>query len=273
VGTGAQLTALAVCAGQTHPRYRGFFAKVFKDGWTQRQNYILTHAVYLLVTDYRDHGIKHGFNDVERLLKDQAFRAPIANRTKRDSERAFWLYEFPQLPKDACLPLFNKFSGLFLSGSLPARIFSARENDLDPVDILNNNRIFLVNLSRGKLGPEYSSFLGGVLASALVEAAFARANMNPELRTVHHLFGDEFQEICTMAPFTDVLAQAGKYKLALTVSHQQLHQLDKVPGLMEALFANAGTFKVFRISDSDARRFASAMGKTVTKFRMKGHSR
>jgi hypothetical protein len=139
------------------------------------------------------------------------------------------------------------------------RVFSQKENDVNLPKIMNEGKIFLANLAHGELGKDYSSFLGSVLMQGIVEAAFARVKQSPQDRRVHHLFVDEFQEFLD-APFADILSQTGKYRLALTMSHQYLGQLNRSPGLKDAIFANATTLIAFRIYVEDA----ATMCKTMT---------
>jgi hypothetical protein len=243
-----------------------FLKAMYSESWGQRMDYILTHGIYTLICDMRDNGTSRSFKDLERTLKDQDFRNHLVRTTKRDSERVFWLTEFPRMPRNAIDPILNKVSYFFLSGSMSERIFSEPENQIVLPDILNQQKIFLVNLARGKLTKSYSSFLGAVLMQGIVEAAFTRAKQNPADRRMHHLFVDEFQEFIQGSPFEDILSQTRKYKLSVTMSHQLLSQL---PGSLQAnIFGNVTSKICFRISASDVSVMMREMKGKKTRVRM-----
>jgi hypothetical protein len=250
----------------------GFLKHLHSSNWGQQMDYILRHSIYTLVTDMRDHGVPHSFKDVERFLKDVRYRNQIVNRSTRASERMFWAVEFPRFSKNALMPIFNRISRFFLSGSLTERIFSEEENDLDIPVIMNTGKFLIANLARGNLGKDYSAFLGSVLMQGIVEAAFARAKQYPDDRRVHHLFVDEFQEFLD-SPFGDILSQTGKYKLALTMSHQHTGQLRTSPGLEEDIFANVTTVVAFRVKPKDAVKMTQVMQGKRTTYRWYGQSK
>jgi hypothetical protein len=243
---------------------RDFLKKMFLDSWGQRMDNIVLHSLYLLICDTRDNGVAHAFKDLHRLLVDEEYRLAIVHRTTRASEAAFWGEggEFSQQPKNATATILSKIGGLFLSGSLTERIFSATHNDVDIPKLINTAGIGIFNLSRGKLGADVSNFLGQVIVQSFTEAAFARALQNPHDRRLFHLAVDEFQEYATSA-FNDVLSQLGKYRLALTMSHQYL---DQIPSeLRSAIFANVTTMVAFRVAERDAAAMCREM-RTVRQF-------
>jgi len=236
-----------------------FFRKRNADAWGPRLDHILLHVNHLLITDMQDNAGDsaqrqnlHAFCDSYRLLTDAAYRKPIVERTKRASEAAFWGEggEFATLPKGATAPVLNKLSGLFLSGSLTERIFSRVENDIILPDILDNRKNFLVNLSRGKLGEDVSSFLGALLSEGLTAAAFARASISESHRKWHTVAADEFQAFQSSS-IADVLSQTRKYALSLVMSHQYISQLDTE--LQNAIFANVNAIVCFRVDEKDAQ--------------------
>ncbi len=250
----------------------GFLKHLFgKSNWGQQMDYILRNSIFTLITDMCDQGVPHSFKDLERLLKDVRYRNTIVERNTRESVRAFWEVEFPKYGKNALTPIFNRISRFFMSGSLTERIFSEEENDVDLPAIMNNGKILIANLAHGTLGEDYSKFLGSVLMKGIVEAAFARAKQNPNDRRVHHLFVDEFQEFLD-APFATILSQTGKYKLAVTMSHQYLAQLNESRGLKNAIFANATSIVSFRIEEEDASKMTRLMQAKRISYRWYGQS-
>lgn len=248
----------------------GFFKGIYKDSWGDRLENILLHGIYTLVCDMRDNDTSRSFRDIPRMLNDENFRRHLVRTTKRDSERMFWEEDFARYPRNAIDPVLTRISKLFLSGSMSERIFSEPENDISLFDILNEEKILIVNLARGKLGKEYSSFLGSVFMQGIVEAAFARARMNPNQRRMHHLFVDEFQEFVQGSPFEDILSQTGKYKLAVTMSHQFLNQLPS--SLQAAIFGNVTTKVAFHISAADVNMMMREMKGKKRYVRLHGQS-
>jgi len=238
------------------------------EAWGPRLDQIFLHTNYLLVCDTRDNNVPHAFCDTYRVLTDEAYRKPIVARTKRASEAAFWGEggEFAMLPKGATAPVLNKLGQLFLSGSLTERIFSQTENDINLPEILDG-KIFLVNLSRGKLGEDTSSFLGALISEGLTTAAFARAYQPEHERKWHTIVADEFQ-MFQSSSISEVLSQARKYALSLCVSHQYTSQLDS--DLQDAIFGNVNAICCFRVDERDAHVITKKMQRTREWVRERG---
>jgi hypothetical protein len=124
---------------------------------------------------------------------------------------------------------------------------------------MDNDRLFIANLSKGRLGHDKANLLGSLLTTQFQLGAMARANRPESERRDFYLFIDEFQNFSTDA-FASILAEARKYRLCLTLSHQYIDQLP-VP-IRQAVFGNVGTLIAFRIGHTDAEVMENEFGKT-----------
>jgi hypothetical protein len=126
---------------------------------------------------------------------------------------------------------------------------------------MDQQRIFIANLSKGKIGHDKANLLGSLLTTQFQLAAMARAAQPEEQRRDFHLFIDEFQNFSTEA-FISILAEARKYRLCLTLSHQYVDQLP--PAIRQAVFGNVGTMIAFRVGHADAEILSGEFGRTFT---------
>jgi hypothetical protein len=127
--------------------------------------------------------------------------------------------------------------------------------------IMDNQRLFIANLSKGRLGPDKANLLGSLLTTQFQLGAMARANRPEDERHDFYLFIDEFQNFSTDA-FASILAEARKYRLCLTLSHQYIDQLP-LP-IRQAVFGNVGTLIAFRIGNTDAEVIEKEFGGTFS---------
>lgn len=132
---------------------------------------------------------------------------------------------------------------------------------LDPEVLMDEGRIFIANLSLGRLGTDSATFLGALLVARFQLAAYARAQQRPEARRPFTLYVDEFQNFTTPS-FGELLAEARKYGLGLVLAHQHLGQLDD--GLRRAVLGNVGTTIAFRVGGEDAETLSSEFAPEVS---------
>lgn len=125
--------------------------------------------------------------------------------------------------------------------------------------MMDSGRVLIANLSKGKLGAEKANLLGSLLITQFQLAAMKRAEVPEEQRRDFHVFADEFHNFTTDS-FAAILAEARKYRLCLTLSHQYIDQL--FIEVRNAVFGNVGTMIIFRIGHSDAEIFEQEFGKT-----------
>ncbi len=215
--------------------------------WGQRMEHILRNAL-LAMLDQPEATLP----DILRLLRDDSYRKRVADNVKHKPVEEFWRYEFPKFAfgyrTESTSPIVNKVSA-FLSYPVLYKIFTEQGLMLDFRTIMDERKILLVNLASGKLGFDAAGLLGGMLVTSLGLAAFSRADTPEEERAVHFLYLDEFQNVTTQSLAT-FLAELRKFKLAIVMAHQYMHQLD--PDIQHAVLGNAGTLISFRLGAKDA---------------------
>jgi hypothetical protein len=136
------------------------------------------------------------------------------------------------------------------------QIISQPKTSLNFADIFGSKKILLVNLAKGRIGEFNSSFLGFILVSQLLIAAFQRVEYSVDRRTPFYLYVDEFQNFATPG-LASMLSEGRKYGLALTLAHQFTHQLDN--SMQEAVFGNVGTLLAFQVGLKDASYLSREM--------------
>ena len=153
---------------------------------------------------------------------------------------------------DAVAPIQNKL-GALLSDPTLRRILVEPKIGLSFRSIMDEGKVMLVNLAKGRLGEESSSLLGGLIVSTLGLAAFSRAEIEGEERRPFFVYIDEFQSFTTLM-LANMMSELRKYGVGLTLAHQHLHQLE--PEIRHAVLGNAGTLISFRVGVEDAAYLA-----------------
>ena len=248
------ITPLNIFAGAKNPQELVLIAdgvivtfRRLVESWGDRMENILRQTVYTLLAV----GNKT-FADIQRMLSDPPFREQVVAQLTNPPLKRFWQYDFPNLPKNACDPITNKFSK-FLNPLDPTRfIFSLPETKFNFEDIMQGRKIFLANLAQGQLGEDFSQLLGALLVSQFQLSATRRAAIPEEARTPFTLYVDEFQNFTSGDPksFEKILSEARKYKLQLVLAHQFTSQLPT--GVTDAILGNVYTQIVFRVGLKDA---------------------
>lgn len=233
---------------------------VFAASWGPRSEYILFCAVAALL----DHGAKRGgasLMGVPRLFVDEAFRERVARDCLDAKVRSFWLDEFPRYPErlqsEAVAPLQNKLGQLLAVPAL-RNVLGQVTSTIEPGAILENNRIFIGNLAKGRLGEQPSFLLGSLVLGAFAHAAMGRASVAEEERRDFTLYIDEFQSFAAAEGFAAILSEARKYRFSLGLFHQYLAQLPEETAA--AVLGNVGTLVCFRVGEDDARVLSRTMG-------------
>jgi hypothetical protein len=170
--------------------------------------------------------------------------------------RDFWFSEFAKysawLRSEAISPILNKV-GQFLT-SIPLRnIVGQKKNTFDLRNVMDDGKILIVNLAKGRIGEDNCSLLGAMIVTRIQLAAMSRADIAEQKRRPFYFYVDEFHNFLTLS-FADILAEARKYSLNLVLTHQYLEQLDEK--LRSAVFGNVGTIISFRVGAEDARLLA-----------------
>lgn len=227
------------------------FKKMWPDAWGQRMEHILRNALLLLLD--QPHAT---LADIPRLFVDDTYRRRAITLATNEQVRLFWKKEYPKYSfryrADGIAPIQNKV-GAFLADPKLKRILTEPERPLSFRRIMDEGKVLLVNLSKGRIGSDSASLLGGLLVTAISLAAFSRADMPEASRQPFFLFIDEFQEYTTLA-VANMTSELRKYGVGLTLAHQHLTQLD--PEVRSAVLGNAGTLISFRLGAEDANFLA-----------------
>jgi hypothetical protein len=162
--------------------------------------------------------------------------------------------------REAIAPIQNKV-GQFLLNPVVRNILGQVKCRVSFPFIMDHGRIFIANLSKGRLGHDKANLLGSLLTTQFQLAAMARWNRPEDERRDFYLFVDEFQNFSTDA-FASILAEARKYRLCLTLSHQYIDQLS-FP-IRQAVFGNVGTLIAFRVGYADAEVLEREFGNTFS---------
>lgn len=223
------------------------FKKMWPDAWGVRMEHILRNVLMALL-EQPDATL----HDVLRIFSDQKFRKEIARSLKNETVKAFLEKEFERFSfgyrADGTAPIQNKV-GAFLADPLLNRILTAPPIDIRIRQIMDEGKVLLVNLAKGRIGEDSSSLLGGLLVTTIGLAAYTRADMSTEKRRDFFVYVDEFQSFTTLA-VANMLSELRKYRVGFTVAHQYLHQLE--PDIRYAVLGNAATVISFRVGAEDA---------------------
>src|ERR1035437_8488852 len=229
----------------------GIFTKIWANAWSARMEYILNNTILALLDTPGTTLL-----GIPRMLVDKDYRQKIISNLKDLVIKAFWVHEYEawqdKFRNEAIAPIQNKV-GQFLSTSIIRNVVGQSISTINIFDIMNAGKIFLVNVSKGRIGEDNSGLLGGMIITKIQLAAMERVRIPEEHRKDFYLYVDEFQNFVTDA-FAGILSVARKYRLNLTVAHQYTAQLvvDKNSAVRDAVFGNVGTMIVFRVGSDDA---------------------
>lgn len=227
------------------------------DSWGPRLEDTLRNAVYAAIEE------RGTFLTVLRLLSDVAYRESIVARLREPMVRSFWQQEFSGWPAtyrvEAVAAIQNKIRPFLTNRSVRA-IVSQSQRSLDLRRIMDDGKILIVNLSKGRIGEDNAAMLGALLVSSLQEAAMRRADAPESKRRDFSIVIDEFQNFTT-GSFATIVSEARKYGVCLTVSHQYYKQLDERTAA--AVAGNVGTIISFAVGGDDAEWLAGTMSKTA----------
>ncbi len=225
----------------------GSLKKIWADSWGPRLEYILRNTILALL-DYPSSTIL----GILRMLSDAKYRKKVVEKISDPVVKAFWTNEFAnyneRFRSEAISPIQNKV-GQFLSSAIIRNIVAQPKSTIDMKDIMDNGKILLINVSKGKIGEDNSSLLGAMLINRIQLAAMDRASIPEDQRRDFYLYVDEFQNFATES-FATILSEARKYRLNLTIAHQYVTQMEEP--VRDAVFGNVGTIVSFRVGAVDA---------------------
>ena len=223
------------------------FNRIWAASWGPRMEHILRNA-FLALLDQPEATLA----DVLRLLDDHAFRREICSRVYNSQVRDFWLREYENYPlrlrAEAIAPIQNKV-GAFLTDPLLNRILTQKRSHFDLRRVMDEGKILLVNLAKGKIGGDASALLGALLVTKIGLAGLSRADIPEESRHDFYLYLDEFQNFATLS-LANMLSELRKYRTNMILSHQFQGQLE--PQVRDAILGNVGTIISFRLGLTDA---------------------
>ena len=229
----------------------GIFTKIWANAWSSRMEYILNNAILALLDTPGTTLL-----GIPRILVDKDYRQMIISNLKDPVVKAFWVHEYEQwrdqFRNEAIAPIQNKV-GQFLSTSIIRNVVGQPKSTINIFDIMNEGKIFLVNVSKGRVGEDNSALLGGMIITKIQLAAMERVRIPEHERKDFYLYVDEFQNFATDA-FANILSEARKYRLNLIVAHQYTAQLatKESTAVRDAVFGNVGTMIIFRVGADDA---------------------
>ncbi|MEK7228340.1 MAG: type IV secretion system DNA-binding domain-containing protein [Patescibacteria group bacterium] len=226
------------------------FKKIWVDAWSARMEYILNN-ILLALLEYPDATLL----GVNRILSDKEFRKKVVANISDPSVKAFWTDEFEKYGErymqEAGAAIQNKI-GQFTANPLVRNIIGQPKSSFDVRDIMDNKKILIVNLSKGRIGEQNTSLLGSMIITKIYIAAMSRADVSHARMADlpnFYFYVDEFQSFANES-FADILSEARKYKLALIIAHQYIAQMEEP--VRDAVFGNVGTSVAFRVGPLDA---------------------
>lgn len=224
----------------------GVFKKIWENMWSSRMEYILNNTILALLDNPGQTLL-----GINRMLAEEDFRNRMVGNVQDPVVKQFWLKEFAsyndKYAQEAVAPIQNKI-GQFLSASVIRNIVAQVKSTIHIRDIMDSEKIFIINLSKGRIGEDNSRLLGGLLITKLQLAAMERVDVPEKDRKDFYLYVDEFQNFAVES-FAGILSEARKYRLCLTMAHQYIAQLtDEV---REAVFGNVGTIIAYRVGSPD----------------------
>lgn len=234
------------------------FKKMFAESWGPRLEYILRNTIITLL-QVPDSTLM----SIPMMLTQTSFRRKIIAKIQDPMMEKFWTSEFeamePKQMVEAVSPILNKV-GQFLSSTLLRNILGQPKNPFSLRWIMDNKKIFIVNLSKGKIGEDSSALLGAMMVTKFQIEAMGRADIPEDEREDFYLYVDEFQNFATDS-FATILSEARKYKLNLVMANQFIEQMpDTVRG---AVFGNVGTIASFQVGFTDAAVLSGLMDEEV----------
>ena len=227
------------------------FKKLFgEESFSDRMQYILQNTILALL-EYPG-ATMLGIN---KMLVDKVYRDKVVANVTDSSVKTYWTQEFAgyteRFAAEAIPAIQNKI-GQFTSNPLVRNIIGQEKSSFDLRKVMDEGKILIINLSKGRVGEANANLLGSMIITKIYLAAMSRADQREsELQKLpnFYLYVDEFQSFANES-FADILSEARKYKLNLTIAHQYIEQMSEE--VRAAVFGNVGTMMTFRVGSYDA---------------------
>ena len=224
------------------------FTKIWANVWSARMEYILRNS-FLTFAQIPDSTLA----DVLKILANKRFRDRVVDKLEDPNLVHFWKEEFDKMPdrlqKEAIAPIQNKV-GQFVLSPLIRGIIGQPKGSFSIEEIMDDGKIFLANLSQGRIGEDNANLLGAMLITKIQLAAMQRVDIREQERRDFYLFVDEFQNFATTS-FIKILSEARKYRLNLMLANQYMAQVDE--DVQKAILGNIGTMISFTAGAEDAQ--------------------
>lgn len=228
------------------------FTKLWPDAFSGRMEHILRNTLLALLECEGSSML-----GILRMFGDDRYRVKIVSHVTDPVVKSFWETEYTgwsdKYRTEAVAAIQNKI-GQLLTTPLIRNIVGQVKSTLNVRQAMDEGRIVLVNLSKGKLGEDTAKFLGSMLVTKFQIDAMSRADIPEKERRDFYLYVDEFQNFATRS-FATILSEARKYRLALTMANQYVSQLligDGDSSLRDAVFGNVGSLVSFQVGPDDA---------------------
>ena len=219
----------------------------------------------LTLMEYKDGG---ALTDIVRLFTDDAYQKERTKDLQNPVVKSFWENQMAKTgarEKQEMIPYFASKFGQFVTNGMMRNIIGQSKSAFDFNEVMDNNKLLFINLSKGATGDINSKLLGMIVVAKLQAAALARQSQTKEERQDFFLYIDEFQNYVTDS-IEVILSEARKYRLSLNMAHQYLAQLETGGGsrkagvnLKDAIFGNVGTIMAYKIGAQDAEYMAKEM--------------
>ena len=193
------------------------------------------------------------FVEVMRALQDQKFVQELLHKVQDPMVRSYWTDQIAQTAdfhKSEVLDYIVSKFGRFVTNRMMRNIVGQSKSSFDFRKVMDEGKILIINLAKGQIGEENSSFLGLVLVPKILMAAMSRSDIPEAQRKDFYLYVDEFQNFAT-PDFAQILSEARKFHLGLCVANQFIGQMDDE--VKNAVFGNCGTKISFRVGVTDAQ--------------------
>jgi len=232
------------------------FSTQFGASWNAHMEHVLRFTLLALL-EYPDATLF----GLLAMLTEAEYRGKVIPHITDAMVRRFWEHEFMEwmrtstVEAEAIAPLINK-CGQFLSDPHLRVIFEKKENAIEMTKLMQEQKILLINLSKGNLGKDSAAFFAGILLVKMKEAGMARLKLPEKDRKDFYVYIEEFHALITET-FESLLFEGKKYHICFTIAHQYLGQI--IEHFRASIFGNIGTLVVFRVGGEDAERLESEL--------------
>lgn len=239
------------------------FKKLFgEESFSDRMQYILQNTILALL-EYPNSTML----GINKMLVDKDYRKKVVDNVTDPSVKTYWTKEFAgyteRFAAEAIPAIQNKI-GQFTSNPLVRNIIGQEHSSFDFRKVMDDRKILIINLSKGRVGEANANLLGSMIITKAYLAAMSRADTSEaELQKLpnFYMYVDEFQSFANES-FADILSEARKYKLNLTIAHQYIEQMPEE--VRAAVFGNVGTMITFRVGAYDAEVLEKEFAPTFT---------